>query len=145
MKLPEHAENDAFVLRNRSVPDHRRQSIVLVHATEIERQARADREAGIWQAGQLPPKALLAAAYINAMFISAFRGRDIISPIGVAELFEHHQQLIRSGQIMSSSPLGYTALSSMSYAADRVQGVADPAGLQAYACRPAEEPLSLAS
>lgn len=144
MKLPNHAANDAFVLRKRTVPTRRKEQIVLLHADEIERQARASRELSVWRTGQLPPKALLAAEYINAMFVGAFRGRDIVSPLGVAALFEQHQQLIRSGEIMLSSPLGYTALSSMSYAADRVQGVADPDGLMAYACRPVAVDVALA-
>lgn len=136
MKLPEHAVDDAFVLRNRRVPAERKEQIIVRHADEIEHLARKQSRELVWHDGQLPPKALLAAQYINAMFLAAYNQRPIVSETEMAELYLLHTELMRDGKIMPANPLGYTALSGLAYAADKVQDYTASGSLVEYVCLP---------
>ncbi len=132
-----YANRDAFTLKNAAVPPAVKQGIVARHSLAIEKAARKDKSIR-WVENSLPPKALLAASYINQMFFPVMKGHQIIAPREAASLYMLHITHMREGSLMQTNPLGYTALSAMSFAADAVQKQADPVGIMAYACKPYE-------
>lgn len=124
-------KRDAWVLRDRSIPDDRRDFLIALHTNLIEESVTSNEDY-VWQEGRISSKVIAVARHVNAMFFEANRDQDIVTISDLSELYELHIHQTKNAISYQPSALGNTVLSAIVFATDKIRGVSNPAGLLAY-------------